>query len=324
MIAAPVELREVSPDAYARDVLPLTAALWGNGRSFDMYVAQTLEVAHSPYGKRNYRTFGLFEGNLLVTSMKRYERTIRFGARRLRAMGIGAVFTPDEYRSRGYASHMIASALDAARAEGYDLAYLFSDIHPSFYSAIGFHELPSRSISVRADTLSADRITVDPIGTRDWTAVRACFDATQAARTWSLERPPTVWSWVRMRLAHEAKHSQGQPVHFVLRKNRSVVAYVFGQRLPKRDAFVVDEYGYANDDAKALVPALLRAGAGDLRRIAGWLPPDGARSVLPRGSVRTRNDAIWMAAPLSHAGQELTALAAEKSQADGLWSTDHI
>jgi GNAT superfamily N-acetyltransferase len=324
MIATGVELREVSPDAYARDVLPLTAALWGNGRTLDMYVAQTLEIARSPYGKRYYRTFGLFEGKLLVASMKRYERTVRIGTRQVRVMGIGAVFTPDEYRGRGYASHMIASTLDTARAEGYDLAYLFSDIHPTFYSAIGFNELPSRSISVRADTLSADRITVEPIGARDWTAVRACFDATQSTRAWAMERPPTVWSWVRMRLAHDAEHAHGQPVQFLIRKNRSVIAYLLGQRLPKRDALVVDEYGYANENAKELMPALLRAGAGDLRRITGWLPPDGARSVLPRGSVKTRSDAIWMAAPLSHAGQELLTLATEKSPSDGIWSTDHI
>jgi predicted acetyltransferase len=323
-MSAGVTLREIPSDAYARDVLPLTAELWANGRTFDAYVEQTLEIAHSTYGKRFYRTQGLFDGKQLVASMKRYERSFRFGTHRLRGMGIGAVFTPDEFRGRGYASHMLAAALDAARAEGYDFAYLFSDIHPSFYKAIGFVELPSRSISVRADSLESPRLTVEPVVARDWTAIRACFDATQSGRAWAMERPPTVWSWVRMRLKHGSEHAEGQPVHLVARKGRSVIAYVLGQRLPKRDALVVDEYGYIDDAAKASMPALLRAGAGDLRRITGWLPPEGARSVLPRGSVKTRGGAIWMAAPLTPAGHELIASAAAKSNADGVWSTDHI
>jgi len=37
-----MKLRTISANAYARDVLPHTAALWAGRRSFDQYVAQTI------------------------------------------------------------------------------------------------------------------------------------------------------------------------------------------------------------------------------------------------------------------------------------------
>jgi len=161
-----IALREISPEAYAKDVLPLTAEIWSDGRDLSTYAAQTLEVARSPYGKKFYKTLGLFEDHRLVASMKRYERTFLAGAK-LKALGIGAVFTPPEYRGRGYASHLIGSVLDAGRKDGFDIAYLFSDIHPAFYAALGFVEISSRSISLRADDLVAPRVRALPVETAD-------------------------------------------------------------------------------------------------------------------------------------------------------------
>lgn len=315
-----VALREISAEAYAKNVLPMTAELWSDGRDFTTYATQTLEVARSAYGKKSYKTIGLFDGRQLLASMKRYERTL-FAGTRLSALGIGAVFTPPESRGRGYASHMIASVMDAGKAAGFDLAYLFSDIHPAFYSALGFTELSSRSISLRADDLVAPRVRATPVETADWPSLRRCFDA--SAIEPYMERTPTVWNWVRMRL-RQWEHGEGQSVNLAVRRNRAVSAYVFGKRIPRRDAFVLYELGYDAEDAKADVLGLLRAGAGDLRRIAGWLPPRGARELLPRGSVKKRDTAILMAAPLSTAGKQFLELATRKSASDLLWHTDHI
>ena len=121
---AGITLRRLEAAEYVRDVLPQTAALWAGRRDFRTYVAQTLEIAESGYGRRYYRTFALFDGERMVASFKRYDRIARAGSERLRACGIGAVFTPEEYRGRGYASVMLATALDVARAGGYDAAFL--------------------------------------------------------------------------------------------------------------------------------------------------------------------------------------------------------
>lgn len=317
-------LVELSAGAYAERVLPLSASLWAYGRDLQTYAAQTTALAQTAYGRKSYRTIALAEDDAVLASFKHYERAARAGKQTLAAIGIGAVFTPEPLRGRGYASAMLAMALDEARKAGVDFVFLFSDIHPQFYKELGFVELPSRSMSLRADALPASRVDVQPIGERDWSGVRACFDAMERERDFALLRPPAVWNWLRLRMMHSAERSQGQIVNLAVRKGRTVAAYVLGRREPRHDAYVLDEFAYADERAKALVPALLRCAAGDLRRIAGWLPPAPARGVLPRGSVRRRSDAIFMAAPLSAPGRRFVERAQSSGGADGVWSLDHI
>lgn len=319
-----MRLREISPALYARSVLPLTAGLWAGRRDFDTYVAHWLEIAHSRYGRRHYRTIGLYDGRRLVTSFKRYERGIEIESRRFQAIGIGAVFTPAELRGRGYASFMLASALDHARDEGYDLAYLFSDIRPQFYSALGFRALPSREVSLRADTLPSTRLQLAPLDPSDWSGVRRCFELGSVGRSAGLVRTPLIWEWIRMRVARDSEHAVGLATNLVVRRGRGICAYVLGVRVPERDAYIVDEFGFADDAAATATPALLRAAAGDLHRVIGWLPPDGPRNVLPKGIVHKRKRSILMMAPLSAGGRTLVESLASVSNADFCWATEHI
>ncbi len=319
-----MKLRTISADAYARDVLPLTAALWAGRRSFDEYAAQTLELGASAYGRRRYRTIGLYDGRRLAASFKRYERELREGSRRLRAIGFGAVFTPNELRGRGYASFMLASALDAARRDGYGVAYLFSDIRPHFYAALGFRTLPSRKLTLRADAFPSERLAIASLGRGDWNGVRRCFERTELRRRAAFVRDEAVWRWIAMRVGHDSEHVAGHATNLVVRRGRTVRAYVLGARVPERDAYVFDEYGFSDDAAAATVPALLRAAAGDLRRVVGWLPPNGARQTLPKGVTHKRKGATLMMAPLSGDGERLIETVSKESIADFTWATDHI
>jgi predicted N-acetyltransferase YhbS len=319
-----VKLREIPPERYAREVLPLTAPLWAGRRSFDDYVAQTLEIARSAYGRRHYRTIGLYDGSTLVASFKRYERMLRDGSRRFRGVGFGAVFTPDEHRGRGYASVMLAMQLDQARSDGFKIAYLFSDIRPQFYAAFGFRALPSREVSVRADSLPAMRLQLGRLTDDDWRGVRRAFELCEHRRGSGFLRSPTVWGWIQMRMRHGSEHTIGNEANLVVRRRRGVWAYVLGARAPERDAYVLDEYGFADDAAAAALPALLRAAAGDLRRIVGWLPPNAARELLPKAAVRKRNRAILMMAPLGSEGERLLGAISSPSTGDFCWATDHI
>ncbi|MFN2528859.1 MAG: GNAT family N-acetyltransferase [Candidatus Baltobacteraceae bacterium] len=319
-----MKLKPIPFEAYAREVLPLTASLWAGHRDFDTYVAQTRQNAESGYGKKFYQTIGLFDGTELVASCKRYDRTFHLGDQEVAGLGFGAVFTPTGHRGRGYASAMLAMMLDEARNRGLHLGYLFSDIHPAFYKQLGFVEFPSRAISLRADSLARSRITVANIETADWTGVRKCFETGAAERVWGFTRSPLVWHWIRLRLKHSAQIQNAEGVNLVMRKGKRVIAYVLGQRDVAHDVFIVDEYGFADLEGRSKIPALLRSAAGDLRRIAGWLPPQGARELLPRGSVRKRKDAILMMAPLSPLGKKLVEKATMTAAVDGVWSTDHI
>jgi predicted GNAT family acetyltransferase len=317
-------LEEISAHGYAEQILPLTEPLWGHGRTLNVYREQTTQLAHTAYGRKSYRTIALSDGRRTLSTFKRYERDARVENERLRAIGIGAVFTPEPLRGQGFASAMLAMALDEARASGLDFAFLFSDIHPQFYKDLGFAELPSRSISFRSDSLESSRIDAQPIGERDWSGMRACFEAMESARRFAFLRAPAVWNWMRTRVGYASQHQHAQPVNLAVRKGRTMAAYVIGQREPRHDAYVVDEIAFNVTASRALVPALLRSAAGDLRRIVGWLPPPPVRGVLPRGSVRKRSEAIWMMAPLTAGGKRFLEQAQRTGSADAVWSLDHI
>jgi GNAT superfamily N-acetyltransferase len=319
-----MRLREMPARVYAAEVLPLTAPLWAGRRTFDEYVEQTLEIARSPYGRRYYRTIGLYEGNRCVASFKRYERKLRDGPRRLEAIGFGAVFTPNEHRGRGYASVMLAMALDQARGDGYDLAYLFSDIRPEFYAELGFRAFPSRSFSLRADALPATRLQPSPLAEQDWSGVRHVFDLVENRRSAGFSRSATTWDWIRLRMRHGSERPPGDEANLVLRRRRRVSAYVFGVRATEFDEYILEEYGFADDAAAASIPALLRAAAGDLRRVVGWLPPKDARVSLGRLRARVRNRAILMMAPLRSQGELLINAIASDRRDNFCWATDHI
>jgi predicted N-acetyltransferase YhbS len=319
-----IRLDVLAPSDYARDVLPRSSALWAGARSFARYADEFFAVAESSWGKRRFRTLGLFDENELVASCKRYERALRCGERSYKAAGIGAVFTPEDLRGRGYATALLGALLDAERDAGTDLVYLFSDIHPAFYERLGFVALPSRTVALRADALSAERVEVAALGDADATSVRRLFAALDARRLFAFARTALDWEWQRLRAA---SHEHGAPlVRLGVRRGRALAAYVTGRRIPAADAFVVDEFAFARAEDARLIAPLLRAGAGDLRTVRGWLPPAVARDALPRGAVRARKDAIAMVLPLSARFRAAfrTRLTDRRDNADPCWGTDHI
>ncbi len=318
-----MNLRTLDVQTYAAEVLPLTAELWAGERTRERYVEQTAQVARCGYGRRHYRTIGLYDAGQLVASFKRYDRVLRSGTERLHAAGIGAVFTPQALRGRGYASAMLALELDRSLAEGVDFAFLFSDIRPQFYADLGFVAMPSRSMTLRADSLPRSRVEVARLEERDWLGVQRCFDLGERHRHWAFLRTPLVWQWLQLRMRHGSEHPESIETNLVVRRRRAIAAYVLGARAPQHDAFVLDEFGFADAEAAALIPALLRSAAGDLRRITGWLPPEASREVLPHAAVRKRTKAVFMVAPLSPAAKRWVK-AASGEKHDGVWSGDHI
>lgn len=319
-----MQLTTIAPADYVRDVLPHSSSLWAQGRTFEQYADDFAAVAASGYGRRRFRTTGLRIEGALVASCKRYERELRCGVSTLRATGIGAVFTPAELRGRGYATALLGAMLDAERAAGTDVVYLFSDIHPVFYERLGFIAVPSRTFSLRADTLPVRRLEVESTSD-DWSGVRRCFESLDARRPFALKRTPLVWEWLR--IAAQSRAHEGQRIELSVRRGRGVIAYVFGRRVPRVDAFVVDEFAYTSDEGFDAVLPLLRSAAGDLRKVTGWLPPGLARAVLPRGAVRRRTSAIAMVALLSpgaHTAWSNTAPGILAGDADIYWATDHI
>jgi GNAT acetyltransferase-like protein len=316
---------QLSTAEYVRDVLPHSASIWDGGLSFADYAAEFGAVSASGFGRRRFRTLGLSLDGELVTSCKRYQRELRCGERTFRAAGIGAVFTPEAERGRGYATAFLGALLDAERANGTDFVYLFSDIHPAFYERLGFVQLPSRAIVLRADTLPHARIAARTLTDDDWPAIERCFATLDAARAFAMTRPPLIWEFLRMRA--RSREAAGMLVRLGIARGRRLAAYVLGRRFPAVDSFALDEFAYVDEEAAALIPALIRNAAGDLRKITGWLPPAPARASIPRGAVRARRTGITMLLPLSpgaRAAWERTAAGVTSGPADPCWNADHI
>ncbi|MDB5071239.1 MAG: hypothetical protein JWM87_2350, partial [Candidatus Eremiobacteraeota bacterium] len=158
----------------------------------------------------------------------------------------------------------------------------------------------------------------------DATAVRRVFGALDARRPFAFARTPLDWEWQRLR-ASSREHGGGV-ISLGVRRGRALAAYVTGRRIPAADAFVLDELAFARDEDARCVAPLLRAAAGDLRTIRGWLPPAVAREALPRGAVRPRTDSIAMVLPLSAAFRAAfrAGRTEHRENADPCWSTDHI
>jgi GNAT acetyltransferase-like protein len=316
---------QLSTAEYVRDVLPHSASIWSGGLEFSDYAAEFGALSASGFGRRRFRTVGLALDGELVSSCKRYQRELRCGDRIFRAAGIGAVFTPEAQRGRGYATALFGALLDAERASGTDFVYLFSDIHPAFYERLGFVQLPSRAIVLRADTLPHARIAGQTLVDDDWPAIERCFAALEAARPFALTRPPLVWDFIRFQT--RSAGPGGVRVRLGIRRGRRLAAYVLGRRYAAADSFALDEFAYVDDEAAALMPALVRNAAGDLRKITGWLPPAPARSAVPRGAVRVRRTAITMVLPLSagaRAAWERSASEVSSAASDPCWNADHV
>ncbi len=316
---------QLAPADYARDVLPHSAALWAGDLAFADYVAQFEALCASGFGRRRFRTLGLAHDGALVASCKRYQRELRCGERAFRAAGIGAVFTPEALRGRGYATAFLGALLDNERAAGTDLVYLFSDIHPAFYERLGFVRLPSRAIALRADALPRARIAARTLADGDWPAIERCFAALEGERAFALTRPPLVWEWLRLRA--RSREASGVLVRLGVTRGRRLAAYVLGRRFPAADAFALDEFAYVDVEAAELIPPLIRNAAGDLRKVTGWLPPAPARAQLPRGAVRTRRTGVAMVLPLSPAARAAWRRSGAGVVADGAdayWNADHV
>ncbi|MBV9407319.1 MAG: hypothetical protein JO164_00755, partial [Candidatus Eremiobacteraeota bacterium] len=220
---------------------------------------------------------------------------------------------------------LLGAFLDAERAAGTDFAYLFSDIHPAFYERIGFFALPSRLITLRADALDAQRIAVTTLGEKDDGALRRCFEQCEARRPFAFRRTALDWGWLRLRRG--APEYAGAQLALGVRRGRGLAAYVTGRRAVGADAFALDELAYAREDDAPLLLPLLRAAAGDLRKIQGWLPPLPVRAALPAGAVRRRIGATAMLVPLGNGFRAAWRNAAPRlrqARADAYWSADHI
>src|SRR6266853_3592518 len=143
------DLTDREREEYFRGVQPI----WGGGLNPDRFVAFQRRLADSREAGRQYRLFGLFDGDRLLSAMKAYDLRGAYAGEALRIFGIGAVYTPPALRRRGHARRMLELALADHRSRGYAAAVLFSDIGGAYYERLGFRALESEECTAGADDL---------------------------------------------------------------------------------------------------------------------------------------------------------------------------
>jgi predicted N-acetyltransferase YhbS len=279
-----------------------THAFWGGGRSLAAHTANVrrqLETA----GPEVLRYVGLVERGRLVGSIKRYGLALRDGAGPVvRAVGIGAVFTPPSARGRGIGSLLVTAVMNEARDLGYAAAALYSDIDPAFYERLGFVALGARDFRLPAGALPA----------RGALGVRAAVPADEGQvllwheqawarqhRTWLRPaRTPALYRYFRLRNRVDDL--------WILKDGAREVGYLMaGPDDPRRDLpdprpprlLWFDEAaapGVPRERVWATVAVLARRAKAT--SVQGWRGPEGA----PEGAETVaRPSAFPMIAPLA-------------------------
>ena len=126
-------------------------SLWGEGRSLDAHIERNLEALERLSFENSLRLVGLTDAKGAIGScMKWYtfERTLPSAQVPERVLGIGALFTQPSLRGAGLAARLLSESMEQARATGYGMALLFSEIQPEYYEGLGFVRLPCEEFSM--------------------------------------------------------------------------------------------------------------------------------------------------------------------------------
>jgi predicted N-acetyltransferase YhbS len=261
-----------------------TLGTWGGGRSYDGYVAALDEQLERACGDMRYVAL-VDEQDGVVSSLKRYRVGLMAPSGPLEAVGIGAVFTPQEHRRRGHAATLLRALMEEARAEGLGAAMLFSDIDPAYYERLGFVTLPHLSFAASARDLPAAG-ALECEATEDVGLLLPLFERSwegpwlRAART---EASWRYWSWRNGAGRSVLLHDRGRAAGYVTVSTDDETLWI-------------DDVALLEAPVGALWATVRRlAAAADCDRVAGWLRADHA--VAPfTGTARRR--CIPMLAPL--------------------------
>jgi GNAT superfamily N-acetyltransferase len=132
-------------------VLGDTYDLWGDGLGRRAYARWNEAQERTPWGGHHLRRFALVDGDRLLASAKRYDLTLRLDGRLVPTLGIGAVFTPQALRGRGYARAIVAALEARALQDGAQVSLLFSEIGTPFYERLGYRQVPVTMADLEVD-----------------------------------------------------------------------------------------------------------------------------------------------------------------------------
>lgn len=148
---------EIADAADLLTVLKQNYSTWSSGLSPSDYAEYLKRQLAHPWARKNYRYLIARLRNEIVSSCKLYTFDFLSKGEHYKIGGIGAVFTPDNLRGRGYANEMLKVVSQRAFKEDYDGLLLYSDVDPSFYERLGFELLPDNDFHIWTNTPEFER-----------------------------------------------------------------------------------------------------------------------------------------------------------------------
>jgi predicted N-acetyltransferase YhbS len=251
-------------------ILDQTFPVWGEGLDRDAYGRYNRAQHSTPWGASNLRRFALVDDDeRLLASAKRYDLVASVDGQPVRLLGLGAVFTPEAHRGRGYAGELLRQILDAAADEGFGLALLFSEIAPRYYEHLGFRRLPTNQVT----------LSVRP-GNRPGPLAIAMRSGDPGDLASIVEMNTAARAGYRLALARDVDY-----VRYAITKKRLLAASgAAGQR--RIEFFVVEEGGRA-----AAYVVLIEVGEFAILTECGDRDPSGARVGAMLQTLQARDPA---------------------------------
>jgi GNAT superfamily N-acetyltransferase len=156
-------------------ILEESHGIWSDGLTPRAYAQFNAAQLRTPWGARHLQRWALVDDRgALLTSAKCYELPVSFDGREIKAVGIGAVFTPVRARGKGYAPAIIQQLIEAAAADGAELALLFTEIGTMYYERMGFTPVPIHQVLLSVtEKPGAPMVLVRAAEDRDIPAVAA-------------------------------------------------------------------------------------------------------------------------------------------------------
>jgi predicted N-acetyltransferase YhbS len=302
--------------AHLEQILRESHELWSEGLSPSAYARYWEAQIRTPWGAAHLDRVALVEEDRVISSAKRYDLSARFDGRIRRVLGIGAVFTSPSKRGRGGARELLHRLLDAAVAEGYEFAALFSEIDPAFYERFDFVPVPlvESRISVRPRA-GTPAILVRAGDERDLAAVADMSARRSAGARLALDRTEDLirFGLARRRLLAGLGPPGLRQVEFlVAEEGHTAVAYVVCSQQEGR--WFIEDAG-DRDPAGARLGAILqtmlsRTPAEAAPEIRSWWPHDLAPPQLEI-TERTPTAEVLMIRPMKDRTLPLPPLRAE-------------
>src|SRR5215213_5115771 len=119
----------VAEGEILQQILTESHQIWADGLTPRSYLQYNLAQLRTAWGAKHLRRYALVDdAGTVLTSAKSYDLRARVEGREVAALGIGAVYTPEQQRGRGHAATIITRLTSDAAARGAELAFLFSEI----------------------------------------------------------------------------------------------------------------------------------------------------------------------------------------------------